>query len=149
MNDWQTLILAGVTGVGGGITVRAIEMVRAGKAFAETGYLLPLGIFVWGDAIVLGPFWMSVSLLSLLVGSWWMFLFIVGVYWIIRGLGEVVYWLNEQFASQHRNKPEHMKLFSFFKSDAVWFVYQLVWQCVTVMAIVFSIYAGAGWIRSM
>lgn len=149
MNDWQTLLLVGVVGAGVGLTLVALAMVRNGKAFSETRYLLPLGIFVWGDGVVVGPFWICAALVALFINSWWMFLLLVGIYWIVRGFGEVVYWLNEQFATQHRNKPEHMAFYSLFKSDAVWFVYQLVWQCVVVLAIAFSVYAGVGFVRSL
>lgn len=97
---------------------------------------LPLGVFVWGDALVLGIFWMGV----VMVLSWWpdwrLFGLIVSAFWAVRSAGEMVYWLNRQFSVAQREPAEDHFLYRWVHSDAVWFLHQLIWQCVLVGSIV-------------
>jgi hypothetical protein len=109
---------------------------------------LPLGAFVWADAVVFGLFWLLVVGLCLLIGDWLLFLLIGSVFWAVRSLGEMIYWLNEQFSTVHRNPPEKFKfLFKFFPNDSVWFVYQIFWQCVLVISLVVSVKLFSVWLR--
>jgi hypothetical protein len=114
--------------------------------YGLTTYLFFLGSFVWGDLIILGPFWFIASLISLLLNNWYLFLLITSIFWSIRSLGEIIYWLNEQFAPKNRNNPDTLRLYRFVKNDSVWFIYQLFWQCIFVFSLVFSIYCAKMWL---
>lgn len=116
------------------------EVRQRKNCFGLAGVWSFLGIFVWGDAIVLGLFWAIIGFIFLLLGDWYLFLLTVSIFWAVRSSGEVVYWLNEQFALKHRNPPESLWLYKFFRNDSVWFIYQIYWQCVLVIAIVASVY---------
>jgi hypothetical protein len=144
----QTLIsIIGITA----LVFFLFEVLRLKKnksIYGLTNYLFFLGVFVWGDLIILGPFWILTSLISLYFNNWYLFLLIVSVFWSIRSFGEVVYWLNEQFAPKNRNNPDTLRLYKFVKNDSVWFIYQLFWQCIFVVSIIFSIYFSKLWLFS-
>lgn len=148
MEFWQISIVAILALISTGITVLAFQKAAA-ATFTETPYLSLLGIFVWGDAIIFAPFWLIVSLGVLYFQQWLLFLFIYSVFWVVRSLGETYYWFNEQFSGVTRNKPENLLGYSLVKSDAVWFLYQIFWQCVCVLAVVSAIYTGWRWLSSL
>jgi len=107
-----------------------------------------MGIFVWADAVVFGLFWFLVSLVILFVfKSWLLFLLIVSVFYLVRSVGETIYWLNQQFSTLNRNPPHTLRGYKLFKNDAIWFVYQIWWQCITVISIITTIYLAALWIK--
>lgn len=129
------------------------------KGFYETKYkhnpygltrpLLILGIFVWGDAVIFGPFWIITSLFSLLTKDWYLFILIVSVFWVVRGFGETIYWLNQQFSSkvEVNNKPENLLWHSIFKNESIWYIYQIIWQCITIISIIFAIIVLRMWLK--
>lgn len=103
-----------------------------GLAFA----FLPLGVFVWGDALVLGVFWAGASTVLWWQQDWRLFGLVVSAFWAVRSFGEVVYWLNRQFSVAEREPAEQHILYRWVQSDAVWFLHQLIWQCVLVVSMV-------------
>jgi len=127
----------------------AIKRIKNGSVFEETPYLSWLGIFVWGDAIVISPFWIICALVGLIFKNGYLFLFLGSLFWVARSLGEVIYWLNQQFSNKLRNPPEKLFLYFLLKNDSVWFVYQVFWQCMFVFAVVGSVYFGWKWIGSL
>lgn len=150
MLDWQYIILWLGLITSTLIFVRSFfESSRKNNQFQETPWLLPWGIFVWADGLIFAPFWLGVFVVCLLLNDWKLFLLIYSVFWAVRSLGETVYWLNEQFAVNHRNEPKNLRGYSLVKNDSVWFLYQIAWQCVTVISIIFSIYFGVMWGRSI
>lgn len=117
--------------------------------FGLTRWLAPIGAFVWGDAVVFSIFWLLVSLVC-----WWfndalLFWLIVSVFWAVRSLGETTYWFNQQFSTIEREPPKSLIGFSIFKNNSIWFVHQIVWQCVAVVAIIASVYFGHAWLNSL
>lgn len=116
--------------------------------FGLAGYLFFLGIFVWGDAIIFGLFWTITSLIALLLKDWYLFLLTVSLFWAVRSAGEIIYWLNEQFTDRHRNPPHNLRFYSFFNSEAIWFVYQIFWQCILIISLILSIYLVSLWLNS-
>ncbi len=123
------------------------EVNKKNNSFGEAPFLLFLGIFVWSDAVIIGLFGLLVSLICLLIGDWILFWLIISIFWVVRSLGEIIYWINEQFSPIIRNPPETLLGYKFFKNDSIWFVYQLFWQCVMVVSIVFSILLARFWIK--
>ena len=105
--------------------------------------LFIFGIFVWGDATVFGIFWFLASITTLLLNDWILFLLVFSVFWVVRSLGETIYWFNQQFSKVIQWPPEKLPFFKFFHNDSIWFVYQIVNQCITVVSIIVSIsYVG-------
>ena len=98
-----------------------------------------IGAFVWGDVFIFGFFWSLVCLAVLLFNSWQLFLIVLGAFWVVRSLGEMIYWLNQQFSDKARNPPETLWLSKFFPGDSVWFGMQIFWQCILVISAVFLI----------
>jgi hypothetical protein len=124
------------------------ETKKKNNVFRETAFLSWMGIFVWGDALIFGPFWFIASLFCLLLNDWLLFVLIIVTFWFIRSLGETIYWLNQQFSLIKRNPPEKMFGFSLCKNDAVYFFYQIFWQCITVVSLILLIFVGNLWLKS-
>jgi len=116
------------------------ETSKNNNAFKVTPLLTPLGIFVWGDAVVIGLFWFLISMVAFYLNSWYLFLSIISAFWFIRSIGEVTYWLNQQFSKIVRNPPQSLFGYSIFKNDSIWFAYQVVWQCVAVVSLICLFY---------
>lgn len=148
MLPWQQLFLIALGLLSLVVTAKGLyESSRKGHAFADTIFLGWLGIFVWGDAVVFGPFWFLTSFITLLLRDWYLFAVVVSVFWVVRSAGEMMYWFNQQFSSLRRNPPEKMRCYSLFKSEAVWFGYQIFWQCVCVVAVITSIFFFSQWLE--
>ena len=115
------------------------------NVYGLTPYLSPWGIFVWGDAVIFGIFWTLVSVAVLILKDWILFLLIISVFWVVRSFGEAIYWLNQQFSTINRNPPEKLMFYKLFKNDSVWFIYQIFWQSITVVSLIFTIYFAKIW----
>lgn len=116
------------------------EVYKKDNPFGQPFILFFLGIFVWGDAVILGLFWFLASLICFLLQDWLLFLLIISVFWLVRSLGEISYWINQQFSPIIRNPPKTLFAYRWFKNDSIWFIYQLVWQCLLVISILTTIY---------
>lgn len=119
------------------------------NSFGLTRGLSVLGMFVWGDVLVLSSFWVLVAGVSLMLQSWWLFLLLVSTFWLVRSLGETVYWFLQQFASQKRDKPDTLLGYNLVKNESIWFMYQVFWQCMTVVSVVTTIYCASQWLESL
>lgn len=119
------------------------------NAFGLTPRLGWMGAFVWGDAVVFGLFWAMVSLAVLFLQDWLLFWLIASVFWLVRSVGETIYWFNEQFATVHRNPPKSLRGYFLFHNDSIWFVYQIIWQCTTVVAVIASLYFAKLWLQTV
>ena len=118
------------------------------NAFGLTKLLFIFGIFAWGDAVIFAPFWIIVSLITLLLQDWYLFLLIISVFWLVRSLGEMIYWFNQQFSTITRNPPNKLPFYSLFKNDSIWYVHQIFWQCVLVVSIILTIYRSKLWFEN-
>lgn len=110
------------------------------KSFENTPFLFIFGIFVWGDAVIFGLFWALAAIVCYLLRDWLLFLLTVSVFWSVRSLGESFYWIGQQFSTINRNPPEKLLGYRFFKNNSIWFVYQIFWQCITVISIVLTVF---------
>lgn len=118
----------------------------------ERGALLfyPLGAYVWADAVVFGLFWSIVSASLLYVNNWWLLWTFFFVFHSIRTFGEAIYWFNQQFSTVNRNPGPERFPYKYFKDEyTTWFVYQILWQCVTVICVVMAIYSSYRWISGL
>jgi len=148
MEIWQKAVLLVYGLVNFFVFVRGFYECKIKKnAYGLTPSLLILGIFAWGDAVIFGPFWTGSVIVSYFLKDWNLFLLIVSVFWVVRSLGETIYWLNQQFSTVDRNPPKRLSWYSIFQNDSVWYAHQIKWQCVTVISIIFSIYFAKIWLQ--
>lgn len=94
-----------------------------------------LGIFVWGDAVVIGIFWILACLFVLLINNWLVGLLIISLFWVVRSFGEIIYWLLQQFATKKRDEPQTVPWNTFFPGESVYFAQQVWWQMVLVVSL--------------
>lgn len=150
MESWQKLlvVLWGVTSLV--LFIKGFkESIYNKNAYGQSHFTYPWGIFVWGDAVVFGPFWTLTAFITSLLNDWILFLLTISVFWLIRSLGETIYWFNQQFSKVDRNPPKKNWLFKYFHNDSVWFVHQIAWQCVSVASTITSIFLSYLWIKSL
>jgi len=130
------------------IFFRGVNMtVHKRNSFGLTEPLVFIGAFVWGDVVVLAPFWIIVSIISFVAQNWYLFLLFVSVFWTVRSIGETMYWFNQQFSTINRNPPEKLKGYRFTRNSSIWFIYQLIYQCIAVISLVASMYFANQWLK--
>lgn len=122
------------------------EVKRKKNAFGLTRGLVFLGAFVWADAVIFSLFWLLSSAIVLALSNWNLFLLIISVFWLVRSIGETIYWFNQQFSTLERNPPKNLHGYTLFNNDSIWFVYQIIWQSVTVFSLISSIYLAKIWL---
>lgn len=107
------------------------------------------GAFVWADIVIFGVFWAVASIIVLLINDWILFLLLFSIFWVVRGLGETIYWFNQQFSTVIRYSPksDHFLVKIFQDNYTIWFVLQICMQCITVIAVIFSIYFAKLWLK--
>ncbi len=150
MLTWQTGILIGLIVINIGLLIAAIrQSFVKGNSYGHTSWLIPIGIFVWGDALIYSPFWIASALTSYLLRDWLLFCLIVSVYWAVRGLGETIFWLNQQFSQKHIYPANTLPGYFLVKNNSIWFIYQIITQCVTVVGIILSLYFGKVWLARL
>lgn len=151
MESWQQLVIWVYALVNLGVFLKGYHECKYRKnAYGLTPYLKPLGIFAWGDAVIFGLFWIAASLISYLLNDWYLFLLIISIFWVVRSVGETIYWFNQQFSSKiySWNKPENLPWHTIFHNDSIWYVHQIIWQCYTVVSLIFTIYLAKLWLDS-
>ncbi len=114
--------------------------------FGLTPFFNLLGAYVGADLVVFGPFWFLVSLLSFILQDWLLFCLIFSFFWLMRSIGETIYWLLEQFVSQKKNKTEDLPLHRIFPGESVYVAYQIFNQCLTVIFAILSVYLIKLWL---
>ena len=107
------------------------------------------GAFVWADLVVFGLFWTLISLLALIFNNWYLFLLSLSLFWLVRSIGETTYWFNQQFSPLNKNPINRFLMKKIFHNDSIWFVYQIFWQCMTVLFSLTTIYLTTLWLNSI
>lgn len=147
MLNWQkylliTLSIFSLVGVIKGF----LECKNKKNAYGKTELFSLIGAFAWGDVVILGIFWFLISLVILFLRNWILFLVILSLFWVVRSLGETIFWFNQQFSNKILYPPEKLRFYKVFRNDSVWFIYQIIWQCVTVVSLLFLIYFTTVWL---
>lgn len=120
------------------------------NAFGPSLLFSLLGAWVWGDTFIFGIFWFIVSIIFLFIlKNWNLFLLTQSIFLTIRSFGEISYWINQQFSVVKRNPPKNLLGYRFFRDDSIWFIYQIICQCVTVILIIFTIYFAFLWLTNL
>jgi len=109
----------------------------------------PMGSFVWADHVIFGPFWSIVSFVTYFLNDWKLFLLIFSAFWLIRSSGETMYWFFQQFYPRAGNEPSKFWINRYVPGEAVWFMHQIFWQCVTVFSLILTIYFSFLWITQL
>ena len=149
MLNWQKYLL---------ITLSIFSLVGAIKGFLEcknkknaygkAELFCLIGAFVWGDVVIFGIFWFLISLVILFLKNWVLFLVILSLFWVVRSLGETIFWFNQQFSNKILCPPEKLCFYKIFRNNSVWFIYQIIWQCVMVISLLSLIYFTTIWLRT-
>lgn len=108
---------------------------------------LLFGSFVWADHVIFGLFWTIATIICLLLNDYLLFVLIVSVFWLVRSVGESMYWFLQQFSQIERNPPESFRIHKIFQNNSVWFVHQIYWQLITVATIITTLALSALWIK--
>lgn len=148
MQVWQLFLLYLLLLINVYLLLKSKKECRKNNSFGLTYGLTIFGMFVWGDVLVLSLFWMLAVVISLFLQDWTLFLLIVSSFWLVRSLGETIYWFLQQFAVIKRDKPENLVGFKFVKNESIWFIYQLMWQCITVGTLITTVYLFNIWLSS-
>ncbi len=109
---------------------------KANQFYSDTPLLSPLGIYVWGDGLVLGPFWVLSGMLWLAtqLPLLWVVRYIL-LFWLLRSAYEVVYWLNHQAVGSDYCPP--------FGRDVSWLdknEQHIIYQLFHTVVVVFSLF---------
>jgi hypothetical protein len=110
--------------LGLGIFFTAIKRCQNHCFYQDTHWLIPLGIFVWGDALILGPFWAISGLIFTQLSQIWVIRYLL-LFASIRGGYEVIYWLNHQAVGKDYHPPLFRR-FKWIDSQQSAILYQLV-----------------------
>jgi hypothetical protein len=104
------------------------------------------GSFLWMDHIVLAPFWVIISFGTIILNDSLLFLLILSTFWLIRSIGETIYWFLQQFHPRPGNEPEKFWINKLAPGQGVWFLNQLFWQCVSVLTLISTVYLFSLWL---
>jgi hypothetical protein len=120
---------------------------RKKNAFRIVPYpLMIFGIFVWGDAVVISLFLALASMASLLLWNWILFLLILTSFWLMRSIGETIYWFNHQFCVKPRYPAKYLPGFGLYQNDSIYFAIQIFVQCISVVSLILTIYLVHLWL---
>lgn len=117
----------------------ALRQCRRGNFFGDTVGLWWLGIYVWGDALVLAPFWLISCIAFMSLSGLGIFRWLC-LFFLIRAAYEVVYWLNHQ-AVESQYRPPFMRNTPWLPTAGSAIIYQLLAFCQVVLfsaALLFS-----------
>lgn len=114
--------------------------------FGLTRWLFPLGIFVWGDGLLISIFWLLLSVAAFMLQDAWFWFCAISLFWLVRSLGEVVYWLLQQFMRPDTNHPGSLWGNGLYQGESIWFAYQVAWQCAAVVSGLVCAYSAYQWL---
>jgi len=114
------------------VFVQALRKCQQDQFFSDTFSLGWLGIFVWGDALVLAPFWLASSLAFFWLSwigilRWWL------LFYLVREFYEVIYWLNHQ-ATNNQYRPPFLRQVKWLTTHQVSIIYQVLSMCQVILA---------------
>lgn len=130
LTPWWQLGLIGVSLVVFGV---AIQRCKQGHFYSDTPYLFWMGIFVWGDALVLAPFWILAALVFIVISPLLILRYVL-TFFVIRAAYEVVYWINHQVVNREYMPPLLRKITWLKPMDAA-ILYQLLNMCQVIIGL--------------
>lgn len=115
------------------IFFRALHFVKKGGFYTNSHWLVPIGIFVWGDALVIAPFWAVMSIVALWLSPLNILRFVL-LFYAIRAAYEVIYWINHQVAQRDYVPPLFQNVKWLKPNDAA-----ILYQLITMIQVVISL----------
>lgn len=115
------------------IVIKSFLKLNDNKFFEDTPWLFILGIYIWGDGLVLGFFWLIMGLLTIFLPAIWLYRLVL-IFFALRWFYEVIYWLNHQ-AHKRSFKPFFLQGKKTLPADQAAIVYQLIHLCLTTLAL--------------
>lgn len=82
----------------------SLRKAQNGQFFQDTFWLVPLGIYIWGDGLIIAPFWLISNLVFLFLPPVLIFRFLL-LFYLIRSTYEVIYWLFHQSIGKNFKPP--------------------------------------------
>ena len=114
--------------------------IRRGKKVAEFIYGLgfPIGAFVWEDMFVFSVYGLIASLATTWLNQWKYGLLFFLVFWLVRSIGETLYFFLEQFI-----EPKH---YPHYIDEHFWLIRKIFGnisyqQCLIIMQVMFQVIA--------
>jgi hypothetical protein len=86
------------------ISLLSFYLARKGQFYSDTHFLIPLGIFIWGDGLIFGPFWVISGLLFTQLASVFVVRYLL-LFWVVRSGYEVAYWITHQAVASTYEPP--------------------------------------------
>lgn len=77
---------------------------KSNQFYSDTFLLLPFGVFVWGDGLILGPFWVLSGFFLHALSGYGKFQYVM-IFFALRFFYEVIYWIVHQAASKSYRPP--------------------------------------------
>lgn len=107
------------------------------------GWGFIVGAYVWEDVIVFAPLFLAMALLTLLTQDLRIGLLCFLVFWVVRSLGETVYFFLEQFL-EPKVMPHNIRrqlemvsnMFGGIATQKAYILMQIMFQTVTVTGVV-------------
>jgi hypothetical protein len=128
--------------------------IRTGKKIAEFiySYGFILGSFVWEDLFVISLYFLILSLFALYFAQFKLLLLGFFIFWVIRGLGETIYWFLQQFIRPRHyphNVEEHFafmrRIFGSISAQQCMIIMQVFLQIITMLSTVAVIFLLKNW----
>ncbi len=107
---------------------------KKGQFYSDTPQLFPLGIFIWGDGLVLAPFWAVASLFFFFSPPLNILRFFL-LFFAVRSGFEVIYWLNQQATHSEYVAPLFRSI-KWLKANDAAILMQVIQMCLSVSCIV-------------
>jgi hypothetical protein len=116
------------------IFLLSIHKSKNNQFYSDTFLLAPFGVYVWGDGIILGLFWILIGLFAYITNLeiLWFYRFYL-LFWAIRSGYEVVYWLNHQ-SVKSEYQPPILRNFKWLKTNETQILYQVANSCLMTIA---------------
>lgn len=128
------------------VYLKALDKVKKQKQFYQNVHPLLVhifGIFVWGDALVLSPFFIITSIGLILINNTYLSIGVYAAYMFLRQFGEVIFWFLQQFSTKPEYRPPD-KGWQYLKTDELHIIYQLLnfyksvlWLVVLIVSFIF------------
>lgn len=130
------LVLAGSI-----ITTVSIQKCKKDGFYGDTFWLFPFGVYVWGDGIVLGIFWLLTGVLFgiLQLSFIWVIRYLL-LFWLIRSGYEVMYWFISQFVDQTYSPPIGKNV-QWLDGNQVKILYQVTHTCIIILLSFLLVYS--------
>lgn len=99
--------------------------------YSDVKWLFPLGIYVWGDALILAPFWLISAVIWMGVTPLFIFRYFL-LFGALRSCYEVIYWINHQVVAKNYIPPLFRR-WGWLAPNESAILYQLLHTCLVIL----------------